>query len=255
MSLTITNDIIIDEEFRTTQSGTIDDDDVSLATFDASSFKTALNALSLSYVSSPTGFPQYAEQQNFVSSTNQVTNYFLTGSATGSAFSPEGTATDLYVGSDQIFLFATADSDIIIGRIGNGTVADRDGSVAFVIGIEENKAGSFVDSANLWVALYAPITQNGEDLVDSADQLNLNDLVYLGSTYDTTTNIPFENFNGVPSGNNLFNVIFPSDGSGAVQLLLTGSVGETLSTVNVSTNGIGAGSQHIDVGASIRCKA
>ena len=43
------------------------------------------------------------------------------------------------------------------------------------------------------------------------------------------------------SSNGTVNVIFPSAGSGDVQLLVTGSTGETLSTVNVSTTGIGAG--------------
>jgi len=253
MTLTITSDIIIDEEFRATQTGTLDDDDTTLAAYNGSAFKSAFDALSLAVPTTPpTGFPQYAEQQGFVTSSNPVTNYFLVADGSGGAFSAGGTGTDLYVGSNRVFLFATANSDIIIGRIGSGTTADPTGAIALVIGIEENKTGSTVDSADLWLTLYAPITQNGLNLIDSADQLNLDDLVYLGANYETTTQIPFENFSGVPSGNNLFNVIFPSDGSSAVQLLVTGSTGETLSTVNVSTTGIGAGSQHIDVGATLR---
>jgi hypothetical protein len=57
MSLTIL-DTIIDEEIRTPATGTADEHDVSTAAFDASAFKTALNALSLTFVSSPSGFPQ-----------------------------------------------------------------------------------------------------------------------------------------------------------------------------------------------------
>src|SRR6185369_6622309 len=201
MTLTITSDIIIDEEFRATQTGTLDDDDTTLAAYNGSAFKSAFDALSLAVPTTPpTGFPQYAEQQGFVTSSNPVTNYFLVADSSGGAFSASGTGTDLYVGSNRVFLFATANSDIIIGRIGSGTTADPTGAIALVIGIEENKTGSTVDSADLWLTLYAPITQNRLNLIDSADQLNLDDLVYLGANYETTTQIPFENFSGVPSG-------------------------------------------------------
>lgn len=253
MSLTI-SDTILDEEFRATQTGTSDDNDVTAATYNASAFKTAVDALSLTFFTSPTGFPQHAENQDFVSSSNDpvVTNYFLASDSSGDAFPASGTATDLYVGSNQIFLFATANSDIIVGRVGSGETADPNGAVVLVIGVEETRSGGFVTQADMWLSLYAPVVQDGHNLVDSADSLDLSNLVYLGSTFDTTTEVPFENFDGVPSGNNLFNVIFPSGGSTDVQLLLTGSEGSALSTVNVSSTGIGAGSQHIDVGATLR---
>ena len=48
----------------------------------------------------------------------------------------------------------------------------------------------------------------------------------------------------------MFNVIFPSGADQSVQLLLTGDAGQD--TVNVSSTGIGAGSQHIDVNAILR---
>lgn len=250
------NNTIIDEEIRTPATGTADEHDVTTATFDASAFKTALNALSLTPFASATGFPQYAERTSFVSSSNPVTDYFLTGSATGTPLPATGTATLLKVGDTTVFLFPTSDPNIVVGRVGTegGAVdtANASGAIAFVIGIEETKSGGFVTQADMWIGLFANLTHNGTDLVDSADQLDLSNLVYLGSTFDTTTQIPFENFDGVPSGNNLFNVVFPSDGSSAVQLLLTGSAGSALSTVNVSTTGIGAGSQHIDVNATLR---
>lgn len=254
MSLTIGN-TVLDEELRVTQSGTADDSDVAVATFNASAFRTALDALSLTFQSSPTGFPQYAEKTDFVDSSNDpvVTNYFLTSNSNGDPFPAAGTATDLYFGANQIFLFATANPDIIVGRVGTGTTANPNGNVAIVIGVDETKSGGFVTQADMWMVQRVPLVEAGKDQVDSNDTLDLSGLVYLGSTFDTTTEVPFENFNGVPSGNNLFNVIFPSDANaGDVQLLLTGSTGETLSTVNVSSTGIGSGSQHIDVGYTLR---
>ncbi len=250
MSLTI-NDTFIDEEFRATQTGTADDNDVTTAAYNASAFKTAVQALSLTFYSSPTGFPQFAENVDFVSSSHDpvVTNYFLSGPG-GAAIS--GVETDLMVGGDHIFLYATANSDIVVGRLGTGTTANPSGAVVLVIGLDETKSGGFVIEANMWLSLYAPIVQGGHNLVDSADQLDLSGLIYLGSSFDTTTTVPFENFDGVPSGNNLFNVIFPSDGSSEVQLLVTGSAGSALSTVNVSSTGIGSGSQAIDVGNTLR---
>lgn len=246
-------DTIIDEEFRATQTGTADDDDVTLATFNASAFKTALTTVttndSLTFATGFSGFPQYAEQDNFVNIGAQVTDFSLTASGGGAL---TGVATDMYVGTDRIFLYSTSDPNIVVGRIGTGNTPNATGNVALVIGIEETTSGGFVTDADLWMALYTPVMHDGLNLVDSADTLDLTGLIYLKSNFDTTTLVPFENFNGVASGNNLFNVIFPSDGSSAVQLLLTGSAGESLSTVNVSSTGIGAGSQHIDVGSTLR---
>ena len=255
MTLTVSN-TIIDEEIRTPATGTADEHDVSTATFDASGFKTALTALSLTPFSSATGFPQYAEKTNFVSSSNPVSDYFLTGSATGTPLPATGTATLLKVGDTTVFLFPTSDPNIVIGRVGTegGAVdtANASGAIAFVIGIEETKAGGFVTQADMWIALYANLTHNGTDLVDSADQLDLNGLLYLGSTFDTTTEVPFSDFSDVPSGNNTFNVIFPTGTATDLQLLVTGSASETLGTVNVSTQGIGANSQHVENGATLR---
>jgi hypothetical protein len=251
MSLTI-SDTTLDEEFRVTQAGTADDNDVAVATFNASAVKTSIDALSLNLLTGFSGFPQHAEKTNFVSSTNPVTNYFLTSNSSGSPFPAGGTATSLYVGTNQIFLFPTSNENIVVGRVGTGTTADPTGAVAIIIGIDETVSGGFVTNADMWICQFGPIAENGLNVVDSADQLDLTGLVYLGSNFDSTTTVPFENFDGVPSGNNLFNVIFPSAGAANLQLLLTGSASETLSTINVSTTGIGSGSQHIDVGATLR---
>ncbi|MCH8616324.1 DUF5801 domain-containing protein [Sphingomonas sp. SM33] len=251
MSLTISN-AILDEEFRATQLGTADDNDVAVATFDASSFKTAVNALSLNLLSSPTGFPQFAEKTNFVSSTNQVTNYFLTSSATGTPFPAGGTATSLYVGSNQVYLFATSNPDIVVGRVGNGTTANPSGSVAIVIGIDEHVTAGVVTSADLWLIQRAPLIEDGLNQVDSADTLDLTNLVYLGSDYATSTEVPFDNYGKVPSGQDAFALVAPTSGNSTVDLLLTGFNGSAVSTVNVSTTGLGSGAQHVDEGESLR---
>jgi hypothetical protein len=211
MSLVI-SDTIIDEEFRTPATGAADEHEVSTAAFDASAFKAALGSISgLTFVASPTGFPQYAERTNFVTSSNPVTDYFLSGSASGTPLPSTGTATGLKLGDTTVFLFPTSNPDLVVGRLGaeNGTTdtADPNGAVVLVIGIEETKADGFVTAADMWIALHAPLTHDGADRVDAADELDLSGLLFLGSNFDTTTEVPFENFNGVPSGNNLFNVI------------------------------------------------
>lgn len=245
MSLTISN-TIIDEEFRATQAGTADDNDVSTSAFNASSIKTEITGLGLTFVSSPTGFPQYAEKTNFVTSSNSmVTDYYLTV-ASG------GVPTDLYVGSNQVFLYATSNPDIVVGRVGTGTTANPSGGVALVIAVEDPLSGGAVTNANLWIGLYAPLVHDGLNLVDSADQLDLSGLVSLGSTFNTATEVPFSDFSDVPSGNPTFNVIFPTSNPADLQLLVTGATGETETTVNISTQGIGAGSQTTTVGTSIR---
>lgn len=255
MSLTILN-TIIDEEIRS-PTGTLDEHDVSTAIFDASAFKTALNGLSLTGFLNTTGFPQFAEKTNFVSSTNPVTDYFLTGSATGTPLSAAGTATLLKVGDTTVFLFPTSNPNIVIGRVGteggaNPDTADASGAIAFVIGLEETTTGGFVTQADIWIGLFANLTHNGTDLVDSADQLDLANLIYLGANFDTTTNIPFSDFSDVPSGANLFNVIFPTANPADVQLLVTGSEGEVLGTNQISQQGIGANGQHVENGTTLR---
>ncbi|MFL6733935.1 MAG: DUF5801 repeats-in-toxin domain-containing protein [Sphingomicrobium sp.] len=238
MSLTIT-DTVLDEEFRPIlqQTGTGDDDDVASSSF----IDAAVTALSLTTLSGFTGFPQFAESVDFVTSSNSVTDYYLT-------LSSDGVGTDLYVGGNRVFLYATDNPDVVVGRIGTGTTANASGAIALIIAVDD----SDLDAPNLWMAQFAPFAEGGLDQMDAEDPLDLSGLISLGSTYSTLDEVPFENFNGVAPGNNLFNVIFPSDGSDAVQLLLTGSKGETLSTVNVSSTGIGAGSQHISVGSTLR---
>lgn len=248
-------DCILDEEFRTLvpPEASPDEHDVPAATFATSDMKAAIDLLSLTTASGFGGFPQHAQKTNFVSSSNPVTDYFLVSNADGDPFPAGGVATGLYVGDDQVFLFATADPNVVVGRIGTLDTADAGGDVAMIIGLEETKdTDGFVTNADLWLCLFAPLSHDRENLFDSADELDLSGLIYLGSDFDTTTTVPFNDFTGVPSGNNLFNVIFSSDPTKDVQLLLTGSEDEELGTVNVSTQGIGANSQHVDTDATLR---
>jgi hypothetical protein len=261
MTLTISN-TICDEEIRTPATNPSpqtqpDEHDVPTATFDASAFKTALNAIAGLNFLTTTGFPQYAERTGFVAFTNPVTDFFLTSSATGTPFPATGTATSLKVGNTTIFLFPTSNPDIVVGRVGNEGGANPDtanasGAIALVIGVEETKTGGFVTSADMWIGLYAPMTHNGTNLVDFQDELDLSNLVWLGSNFDTTTNVPFSDFSDVPSGANLFNVIFPTENPADIQLLVTGSAGEALGTNQISQQGIGANGQHVEKGTTLR---
>ena len=240
-------DTILDEEIRTPATQTADEHDVASL---SAGVQTAIEAVTDpgDFITSPTGFPQFAAKTNFASSDNPVTDYFL-GDSAGDPL--DGVATDLFVGSNKIFLYSLGDN-IVVGRVGNGTTADPAGEVALVIALNETVENGFVTGADLWLALYAPLIHDGEDLVDSADQLDLTDLIYLGSDFDTTEEVPFTDFSDVPSGNPDFNVIFPTGVTADVQLLTTGSEGGEQSTVNISTAGIGAGAQHVENGATLR---
>src|SRR4029453_7824876 len=193
--------------------------------------------------------PQYAEKEDFVNIGAQVTDFSLTGSGGGAL---SGVGTDLYVGSNRIFLYSTSDPNIVVGRIGTGNSANASGNIALVIALDETKSGGFVTDANIWVGLFAPVVHDGLNLVDSADTLDLSGLIYLKSTFDTTTTVPFSDFSAVPSGNNTFDVIFPTGVNTDLQLLVTGVQGETQKQVAVSTQGIGAGAQHVENGVSLR---
>lgn len=247
MALTVSN-TILDEEFRPSaqQTGTGDDNDVAVATFDASAIKTAITALALNLYSAPSGFPQHAEKTNFVSSTNQVSDYEL-------IVAGGGVPTDLYVGGNQVFLYATSNSNVVVGRLGTGTTPDAAGAVVLIIGVEETKDGSgLVTNADMWVCQYAPFVDAQQNLVDADDQLDLSGLVTLKSTYSTSEEVPFDSFADVPSGQDEFALIGPSSGSSTIDLLVTGFTGSTVGTVNVSEQGLGSNSQSVDEGESLR---
>ena len=69
-------DTINDEEIRTPATGTADEQEVSAL---STAVNTALEVVTDPghFITSPTGFPQFVEKTNFVTSGNQVTDYFL----------------------------------------------------------------------------------------------------------------------------------------------------------------------------------
>src|SRR4029079_13483939 len=198
----------------------------------------------------PTGFPQFAINSDFYSSDQAVKDLFLTSDGSGTPFPAGGVATDLYVGTEQISLFASGDDNVVFGRIGGA-----DGDIVLVIAIDETKdSDGFVTAANLWMAQFAPIVDHEQNLVDVDDALDLDGLIYLGSDFDTAQEIPFENFAGVKSGQDAFAPVADTDPNSTtdVELIVTGFARSTVGTVNVSTQGLGTNAQHVDKGESIR---
>lgn len=248
MTLSITSNLNYDEALAFNSTDVNGDTDSNVASLSAA-LQAQIDALSLTYFSSPTGFPQYAEMTNFVSSTNPVTNYTLASDSAGDGFSTTtGVATSLYVGSDQISLYATSDPNVVVGRVGGAT-----GDVVLTIALNETTDGTgHVSGTDLGVTVYAPLVHADGTKVDDADTLNLSGLIYLYDTYSTITISEFNDFSKVPSGNDAFALIGPSSGSTGADLLVTGFAGTTEGTVNVSTTGLGANSQTVDNGASLR---
>lgn len=232
MALTI-DDVILDEEFRATQTGTDDDTDSATLSTTVAGLITAQQGAST--FASFSGFPQYAT--NSISSDQEVTDYFLTVAA-------GGVATDLYVGTEQVSLYASGNNDLIFGRIGGAT-----GQIVLAIGVDD----SDLANASVWVAQYAPFVDDGHNLVDSADQIDLSGLVTLHSDFTTTDEVPFENFASVKSGQDAFAPVASTLANAPdVQLLITGFKGSSVGTVNVSTTGLGTNAQHVDPTESIR---
>lgn len=252
MTLSITSNLNYDEAlgFNSTDVDSDTDSNVSSLSTDLAS---AISSLSLNYYTAPTNFPQYAEMTNFATTNQSVTSYFLASDSSGDAFSTTtGVGTTLMVGSNEIFLYATSDPNVVVGRVGSGTTANASGSVALVIAL-----GGSVSSPELGVAVYAPIVQSGTNLVDDADTLNLSNLIYLGSHFTTSTETDFDSFKGVPSGSDAFAMILP-DTANVMQLLVTGLTGSTEEPITISQDanagsiGGGGGGQHVGPGNSIR---
>jgi len=238
--LSITSDLEYDEGIGA-QS---DDSDVSSL---SSALQDAIDALvSLNFLPSPpSGFPQYAEVTDFFTSGSPVTDIKLASDANGSAFSQStGVATDLYYGSYQVSLYATDDENVVVGRVGGAS-----GSIVLVIALNDDLSGD----PSLGVAVYAPLVHGDGSAVDDADTLNLAGKVYLYDTFSTLSVVPFNDFSHVPSGQDAFALIASSDPNlSGVDLLTTGFAGSTAGTVNVSTTGLGANSQAVDNGSSLR---
>lgn len=253
MSMTITN-IVYDE------AGLPDVDTDLVPDNNVTSLPTALanqiGALNLSsqYYTGANAVTQYAELANFVSSTQAVTNYSLASDSNGTAFSTStGVATPLYVGTNEVFLYGTSDPNVVVGRLGTGTTQNANGAIVMLIALNETKDGTgHVTGTDLGIEMFAPLVNTNPNAVDDGDTLNLSGLINLYSTYSTVTVVNFNDFSKVPSGNDNFALIGPSDNTTGADLLTTGFAGSTAGTVNVSTTGLGANAQTVDNGASLR---
>ncbi|MFC4296198.1 DUF5801 repeats-in-toxin domain-containing protein [Novosphingobium tardum] len=255
MALQIDGTFVYDEGFL------IDDNDDDVGAF-STSMQAVLAGLGTLPLPTPgyTGFPQYAEKDDsgFVVTDQQVTDYFLTASSTGAAFSTTtGIATELKVGTTTVYLFAAVDPNTsqinpnaIVGRIGD----DPSGDIAFVLMLNETKDGAgIVTDLDFGLVVYAPLVHDQADTSNfDVDTLDLLGTVYLGYNFNTATEVPFENFSGVKSGQDAFAPVVPTSGANTVQLLITGFAGNTVGTVNVSVQGLGTNAQHVDPNESIR---
>lgn len=252
MTLSINSTLNYDEALGFNSTDVDSDTDSNVASLSAD-LTSAISALNLTYYSSPTNFPQYAEMTDFATTNQSVTSYFLASDSSGDAFSTStGVGTTLMVGTNEIFLYATSDPNVVVGRVGTGTTADANGAVALVIAL-----GGSAAHPELGVAVYAPISNSGTNLVDDADTLDLSNLIYLGSHYTTSSESDFDSFAGVPSGSDAFAMILP-DTANVMQLLVTGLTGSTEEPITISQDanagsiGGGGGGQHVGPGNSIR---
>jgi len=215
------------------------------------------NTVSAQYYTGPNSVTQYAELTNFITDPNAgPTNYVLASDTSGDGFSTSGAgvATGLYVGANEIFLYGTSDPNVVVGRIGSGATGNSSGNIAMIVALSETKDGSgHVTATDLGIEMFAPLTTNDGAHVDDADTASmLNGALFVYETHSTISIVPFNNFNGVPSGQDAYALIGPSDNSSGVDLLTTGFAGTTAGTVNVSTTGLGANSQAVDNGSSLR---
>jgi len=166
-----------------------------------------------------------------------------------------GVATDLYVGTDRVYLFAVSGNpNLVIGRAGTGLASDP---IAVVIALNETIVGGQVTDASLGMAVYGPLVHSDGTAVDDGDTLDLTDLVSLTANFATSEEHDFDSFAGVPSGSDAFAMILP-DTTNNLQLIATGFSGGTNQKITISQDanagsiGGGGPGQHIGSGNSIR---
>src|SRR5688572_24853986 len=171
MTLSISGNLIIDEEFRTPSTG--DDNEVVALSADAEliAFLDGLNP------SPDTGFPQYAERDDMIVGFADGAILSLVADDSGTPFSTTvGVATGFSdIDGDAISLFQ-ADADhpnVIVGR-------DADGEVSFAI---------VLDGEKVYVVQYQPLFHTTADAVDSADVHDLTGLIFVEATSTVTTTL------------------------------------------------------------------
>ena len=144
---------------------------------------TALTNLSLN-TTSDTGFPQYAYKDGFVS-VQAMDGESITGLTFRQLVNGEyvtfsktiGVETDFHLtgSTDTIYLFATDDPNVIVGRVGGPT-----GDVAFAIVLQVEMTGSQVTGADAYIVQYASLDHpTGGDSHD--EEIDLSGLVYVAA--------------------------------------------------------------------------
>ncbi|MDX8483026.1 hypothetical protein RFN28_31885, partial [Mesorhizobium sp. VK24D] len=251
MSITITGNVIEDENLGLTSlaadsDATDSDDNVTLSTFQSSistlsSLGAELKTLGIYPDTTTNGANGTTKaigisEDAIVSTTDQ--NLKLTNS-TGGALNGVDTGFKAIDGN-EIFLYSDpSNPDIVLGRETNST-----GAVAFALLLQPTSGG-----ATIWVVQYEALTNTKPALGEDANTLDLKGLVYVSGSSSST-----ESFNiGTKNPGQNYWLAFTSS-SGASSVLMTGLDGSSANpdTVNTSSSGDGSNSQSITPGGALR---
>ena len=243
MALSISGNLIIDEEFRNPSTGTNTENEVSTL----SANQALIDHLNGLNANPDDGFPQYAERDDMIVGFANGATLSLVSNASGDPFPAAGVPTTFNdIDGNLITLFADpTNSNIILGE-------DSNGEVSFAV---------VLDGVKVYIVQFEALEQTITGSVDTADTLDLTGLIFVQATSTVTTTLDFSDFRDVPSGQDEFAMIAPDTAppgqQGAIQFLVTGvGTNGTHSTVNVSTQGgfngsLGTGSQATGVNESL----
>jgi len=224
MALSISGNLIIDEEFRNPSTGTNTENEVSTL----SANQALIDHLNGLNANPDDGFPQYAERDDMIVGFANGATLSLVSNASGDPFPAAGVPTTFNdIDGNLITLFADpTNSNIILGK-------DSNGEVSFAV---------VLDGVKVYIVQFEALEQTITGSVDTADTLDLTGLIFVQATSTVTTTLDFSDFRDVPSGQDEFAMIAPDTAppgqQGAIQFLVTGvGTNGTHSTVNVSTQG------------------
>ncbi|MDG4896879.1 hypothetical protein P9272_25260, partial [Mesorhizobium sp. WSM4976] len=249
MSLSITGNVIEDENLGLTSlatdtDATDSDDNVTLSTFQStisSSLGNRLTALGIypdTTTNAGTGTTQAIgiSEDTIVSTTDQ--NLKLTDS-TGGALNGVDSGFKSIDGN-EIYLFSdSSNPGIVLGRETNST-----GTVAFALLLQPTNGG-----ATIWVVQYEALTNTNPSVGEDANTLNLANLVYVSGSSSSTSSF---NIGTKQPGQNYWLPFTSSSGTSTV--IVTGLDASTSNpdTVNTSSGGDGSNSQSITPGGALR---
>lgn len=252
-TISITGSVVLDER-AAVQS---DDNDLAWSTFSSQLSASLYNSLFTGSGALPTNtggtFPQVAYASGYIGVATPVDDLMLVSDGAGTPYPSTGLATTLTTtAGDAISLFGGSGGNVVYGK----TAA---GAVAFAVILDETLNGDGdVSAAKLYLVQFAPLSHplynsvaTDPTVVDSADTVNLHNLVYLASA--TTSSVTFKDFSQVPSGQDNWTIIQPTTGgspTGDPDILVTGLL--STDKVNVSTTGLGTNSQAIDHNEGLR---